>query len=52
MGLLSNFKDLSAILMQELFENDLFNIDYIANKYNMNEQLKALLTNLYEEYFN
>jgi hypothetical protein len=45
------YKDLTAILMQELFENDLFDIEELAEKYTMNNETKNALKELYNEYF-
>lgn len=45
------YYSLTAILMQELFENDLFNIKELADKYTMNKEQKTTLKELYNEYF-
>lgn len=48
---MENYKDLCAILTQELFENDLFNIDELAKKYNFSQELRNTLTTIYNQYF-
>jgi hypothetical protein len=48
---MEDYKDLTAILMQELFENDLFNIEELAKKYDMGKELKNCLLKVYKEYF-
>lgn len=45
------YEGLTATLMQELFENGLFNIDEIAEKYTLSDKQKNALTNIYSEYF-
>lgn len=45
------YRDLSCILMQELFENGLFDINEIAKKYRMNKKFKMALQEIYCEYF-
>lgn len=45
------YKDLTAILIQELFENGLFNIEELAEKYTLNGNTKNALKELYNEYF-
>lgn len=42
---------LTAILMQELFENGLFNIEEISNKYTMSAEQKTTLKEIYNIYF-
>lgn len=42
---------LTAILMQELFENGLFNIEELAEKYTMGKEQRQTLTELYNTYF-
>lgn len=45
------YKDLTAILMQELFENDLFDLKELADKYTMTEEQKTALKEIYNIYF-
>lgn len=45
------YEGLTAIFVQELFENGLFNIDEIAEKYTLSDKQKNALTNIYSEYF-
>jgi hypothetical protein len=44
-------ESLVFILMQELFENDLYDIDYLACKYTMNDSQIELLNNIYNELY-
>lgn len=45
------YEDLTAILMQELFENGLFDINEIASKYTMTDKCKDCLLAIYNEYY-
>ena len=45
------YECLTAILMQELFENGLFDIDEISKKYTMDEETETVLKELYKEYY-
>ena len=42
---------LTAILVQELFENDLFDIEELAKKYTLNKDTKDTLTKIYKRYY-
>ena len=42
---------LSAVLMQELFENGLFDLEEIAEKYSLDSNVKESLEELYENYY-
>lgn len=48
---MENYYDLAAILMQELFENGLLDIDALQDKYEMTNEFKQCLVDLYNEYF-
>ena len=45
------YESLTAILMQELFENGLFDINELATKYRFNNEMEVALKNIYNEYF-
>lgn len=47
----NTYRDLSCILMQELYENGLFDINEITKKYRMNKEFKMALQEIYHEYF-
>lgn len=44
-------ENLTAILMQELFENGLFDINELTEKYTFSEELKEALTATYNQYY-
>ena len=46
-----NYYCLTAILMQELFENDIFNIEELSKKYTMNKAQETALEELYNVYY-
>ena len=45
------YEDLTAILMQELFENGLFNIDELVVKYTLDANQTNALKEVYDEYY-
>ena len=45
------YKDLTAVLMQELFEGGNFDFDWIARRYGFNEEMATALKELYTEYY-
>lgn len=44
-------KSLVYILLQELFENDLFDLDELADKYTMTSEQAHALQNIYDELY-
>ena len=46
------FYSLAAVFMQELFENGLFDINELSNKYNLNREQQRALKEIYNEYYN
>lgn len=44
-------ESLVFILIQELFENDLYDIDFLSSKYAMNDYQIELLNNIYNELY-
>ncbi len=45
------YEGLTAILMQELFENGLFDISELATKYGFSEEQEVTLRSIYSQYY-